>query len=78
MNDMNMTCVWWRGDTWFICCIDESKPKMAGQKGRVTRVASGCSGEEKAELRELMDKQPERFRVHFTPDYSLDPETEKR
>lgn len=52
--------------------------KAVGQKGRVTRVASGCSGAEKAELQELMDKQPERFRVHFTPDYSLDPETGER
>ncbi|CAN0037703.1 unnamed protein product [Scytosiphon promiscuus] len=49
--------------------------EMVGQRGPVTRVASGCTDEEMAELRELMEKQPERFRVHFTPDYSLDPET---
>lgn len=46
--------------------------------GRVTRVASGCSEAERAELRELMEKQPERFGVHFTPDYSLDPDTGER
>lgn len=45
------------------------------QKGPVTRVASGCMEEEQKELQELMDKQPERFRVHFTPDYSVDPQT---
>lgn len=44
-------------------------------QGAVTRVASGCSYEEKRELQAVMDKQPDRFRVHFTPDYSLDPET---
>ena len=41
----------------------------------MTRVASGCSDEEQRDLQEVMDKQPERFRVHFTPDFSLDPET---
>lgn len=41
----------------------------------MTRVASGCTPQEQTELQEFMKLQPERFRVHFTPDYSLDPET---
>lgn len=49
--------------------------KVVEQKGPVTRVASGCTEEEQKKLRLLMSKQPERFRVHFTPDFSKDPET---
>ncbi|CAM9421906.1 unnamed protein product [Pylaiella littoralis] len=49
--------------------------EMVGQRGPITRVASGCTTEEETVLQELMDKQPERFRVHFTPDFSLDPVT---
>ncbi|CAN0035832.1 unnamed protein product [Pylaiella littoralis] len=52
--------------------------EMVGQKGPITRVASGCTTEQQMVLQELMDKQPERFRIHFTPDFSLDPETGKR
>ncbi|CAM9158118.1 unnamed protein product [Choristocarpus tenellus] len=48
-----------------------------GQSGRVTRVASGCSESAKMELEELMRRQPDRFRVHFTPDFSHDSVTGK-
>ncbi|CAB1116688.1 unnamed protein product [Ectocarpus sp. CCAP 1310/34] len=52
--------------------------EMVGQKGRVTRVASGCTRDERLELEVYMMRQPERFHVHFTPDYSFDPETGER
>ncbi|CAM9372253.1 unnamed protein product [Discosporangium mesarthrocarpum] len=45
------------------------------QMGPITRVASGCSEDEKSSLTSIMAKQPERFRIHFTPDYSIDPLT---
>lgn len=51
---------------------------MVDQQGSVTRVASGCTEEEQRELQELVDRLPERFRVHFTPDYSRDPNTGER
>ncbi|CAM9917755.1 unnamed protein product [Ectocarpus sp. 8 AP-2014] len=51
---------------------------MVGQKGRMTRVASGCTRDERLELEVFMMRQPERFHVHFTPDYSFDPETGER
>lgn len=45
------------------------------QPGTVTRIVSGCNQEEEATLQALFDTQikpmaPERFKIHFTPDYS--------
>jgi hypothetical protein len=45
------------------------------QPGTVTRIVSGCNEEEESTLQALFDQQikpmaPERFKIHFTPDYS--------
>eukprot|EP00614_Pseudopedinella_elastica_P019425 CAMPEP_0172653240 /NCGR_PEP_ID=MMETSP1068-20121228/243725_1 /TAXON_ID=35684 /ORGANISM="Pseudopedinella elastica, Strain CCMP716" /LENGTH=610 /DNA_ID=CAMNT_0013467669 /DNA_START=141 /DNA_END=1973 /DNA_ORIENTATION=- len=48
--------------------------RAAGQRGPLTRIASGCTAEEKSALRALHAAlgSPQ-FRAHFTPDYSADP-----
>lgn len=58
----------------FNAAVNIARVQRVGQ-GSVTRVASGCTDEEQQDLQRFMDLQPERFRVHFTPDYSIDPET---
>lgn len=45
------------------------------QPGTVTRIVSGCNEEEENTLQALFDTQikpmsPERFKIHFTPDFS--------
>jgi len=45
------------------------------QPGTVTRIVSGCDKEDQATLQTIFDEQirpmePERFKIHFTPDYS--------
>ena len=52
-----------------------------GQKGPITRIASGCSEEKKARLVELYGKlyPPERqFSAHFTPDFKHDSKTNRK
>ena len=49
-----------------------------GQEGPITRIASGCSEEEQESLRKMHQDLSPQFRVHFTPDYSLDEKTGKR
>ena len=45
------------------------------QPGTVTRIVSGCNEEDQATLQGIFDDQirpmaPERFKIHFTPDFS--------
>jgi hypothetical protein len=43
-----------------------------GQPGRMTRLASGCTDEERRELERLHSVWlPDRFSLHFTPDFSI-------
>jgi hypothetical protein len=51
---------------------------MIKQKGRVTRIASGCDDEKKAELTALYKKLYPQFSVHFTPDFKTDGKTKKK
>lgn len=43
-----------------------------GQKGPVTRIASGCTAEKQKELTDLYKKLYPKYHVHFTPDFSRD------
>lgn len=52
--------------------------QAVGQPGPVTRIASGCSDEEKAALLKMHKHLSSQFRIHFTPDFSLDKKTGKR
>lgn len=48
---------------------------MVGQKGPLTRIASGCTLEEQAALETVyakLDQGRNKFRLHFTPDFSKD------
>lgn len=52
--------------------------KVVKQKGTMTRIASGCSEQKKAELMQLYKQLHPEYHVHFTPDYSIDSKTKKR
>jgi hypothetical protein len=45
---------------------------VVGQKGPVTRIASGCTDEQKATLTNLYKKLYPQYHVHFTPDFKKD------
>jgi len=47
------------------------------QQGTITRIASGCNEEKKAELIVLYKKLFPRYHVHFTPDFKKDSKTGK-
>lgn len=49
-----------------------------GQKGEVTRIASGCSEEKKEILSALYSKLFPQYHVHFTPDFKVDKKTNKK
>eukprot|EP00953_Heterococcus_sp_UTEX-ZZ885_P012189 6993-Heterococcus_DN1.PRE.1 len=49
-----------------------------GQKGRVTRIASGCTDKEKEILTAQAKTLPHGHRVHFTPDFSFDEASQTR
>ena len=49
-----------------------------GQKGTVTRIASGCNDEKKAQLTALYLKLFPQYHVHFTPDFKMDEKTKKK
>ena len=42
-----------------------------GQKGRITRIASGCDDQKQKELTELYKTLYPQYYVHFTPDYKV-------
>ena len=50
---------------------------VVGQKGDITRIASGCSDEKKVELTALYKKLFPMYHVHFTPNFKLDSKTNK-
>mmetsp|Transcript_12848 Transcript_12848/g.32359 ORF Transcript_12848/g.32359 Transcript_12848/m.32359 type:complete len:534 (-) Transcript_12848:95-1696(-) len=55
---------------------------QSGQEGHVTRIASGCNGEEKSKLQDMFDKEissmrPDVHHLHQTPDYSFVPKKHK-
>eukprot|EP00605_Chrysophyceae_sp_TOSAG23-4_P000807 GSChrysophyteH1.ASY1.ANO1.897.1 assembled CDS len=56
--------------------------KVVGQKGPITRIASGCDDKKKQELTELYEKlwgdRGYRYRAHFTPDFKKDEKTKKK
>ena len=45
--------------------------KQVGQKGSITRIASGCDDQKKADLVKLYRILHPEYGVHFTPDYKL-------
>lgn len=49
-----------------------------GQKGRITRIASGCEESKKETLRALYKKLYPQYDVHFTPDFKKDPKTKAK
>ena len=54
---------------------------VVGQRGPITRIASGCPEDKQASLtalyKTMYPSRPE-FSVHFTPDFKLDPKTQKK
>lgn len=48
-----------------------------GQKGPVTRIASGCDDEKKIILKELYLKLYPKYHVHFTPDFKKDAKSQR-
>ena len=48
-----------------------------GQKGQITRIASGCDSEKKESLTALYKKLYPNFHVHFTPDFKKDDKSQK-
>lgn len=52
--------------------------KKVGQKGRITRIASGCDEKQQAELTALYEKLYPDYGAHFTPDFKKDAKTNKK
>lgn len=48
-----------------------------GQKGPITRIASGCDDAKKEELTALYHKLYPQYHVHFTPDFKKDEKTQQ-
>lgn len=48
-----------------------------GQKGPITRIASGCDEEKKLVLTKLYAKLYPKYHVHFTPDFKKDEKSKK-
>lgn len=51
---------------------------VVGQKGPITRIASGCSEAKKQELTALYQALYPQFGVHFTPDFKHDNKTNRK
>jgi hypothetical protein len=51
---------------------------VVGQKGRITRIASGCDDEKKRKLGALYKRLYPQFGVHHTPDFKKDAKTNKK
>lgn len=49
-----------------------------GQKGPITRIASGCDDEKKAKLTALYGQLYPNYHVHFTPDFKMDAKTKRK
>ena len=52
--------------------------QRVGQRGTITRIASGCTPEEERAVAALHERLPGQFKVHFTPDFKEDKKTGKR
>jgi hypothetical protein len=52
--------------------------RMVGQKGQITRIASGCKEAKQLELRQLYKVLFPNFHIHFTPDFKTDGSTKKK
>jgi len=52
--------------------------KTVGQRGPITRIASGCNDDEKKVLTELYAKLWPQYHVHFTPDFKKDAKSNKK
>lgn len=52
--------------------------QVVGQKGRITRIASGCDETQQAELTALYKKLYPKYGAHFTPDFKNDAKTNKK
>ena len=50
---------------------------VVGQKGTITRIASGCDDEKKQQLSVLYQKLFPMYHIHFTPNFKLDKKTGK-
>lgn len=52
--------------------------RVVGQKGTITRIASGCDEEKKRKLSDLYHHlYGDIFNVHFTPDFKKDTKTNR-
>jgi hypothetical protein len=51
---------------------------VIGQRGNITRIASGCTDEKMLELRSLYARLFPQYDVHFTPDFKKDKTTGKK
>ncbi len=51
---------------------------VVGQKGHITRIASGCDEDKKKQLTELYAKLYPQYYVHFTPDFTKDEKTGRK
>ena len=51
---------------------------VVGQKGHITRIASGCDEEKQKKLTELYAKLYPKYYVHFTPDFKKDEKTGRK
>ena len=52
--------------------------QRVGQRGTLTRIASGCTPEEEQDVGALHRLLPAQFQVHFTPDFKEDKKSGKR
>lgn len=52
--------------------------KVVGQKGSITRIASGCDEAKQLELTKLYKTLHPEYSVHFTPDFKKDAATNKK
>jgi len=48
------------------------------QKGRITRIASGCDEEQQKELQDLYNELYPQYSLHFTPDFKHDSKSGKK
>lgn len=51
---------------------------VVGQKGRITRIASGCDEAKQKQLNALYRRLYPRFGAHYTPDFKKDAKTNKK
>lgn len=62
---------------WQTLLVFHSAMKV-GQKGKITRIASGCRSKKQVELMRLYATLFPQYSAHFTPDYKYDETTSKK